>query len=710
MLKRPKKSRASDAKVNRVSPDSYGLQIANKRNKKLTQLESRSAAFDFFQNAMARTGYGTSSLPEATEYVLDRLSNNYWLLVTLYRNHWISRRIVDLPAQDMTRAWPKITCDLPPDDIMKFDRTVQRTYTPNQIRTALKWARLYGGAGALMALKGHEDILDEPLELDDITPGSYMGLIPFDRWVGITPSGFALDDYTRPQDWGLPDYYNCNSPDSADSFKVHSSRIIRFQGPDVPTPEKQAQIYWGISVLEPTYEDLRKRDNASWAMLNLMMRANIIARIEPSMEQMLSGLGSSQQAVKQFNARMEAQNFLLSNQSMMIMGKDSKLESVQYTFGGLADVYSQFQMDVAGAAEIPVTRLFGRTVTGLGQSNDADERYYEEKIAQDQNSELRPQLDKLYPVIMMSVLGEVPDDLDYTFPSVRVLTEEEKADMVEKASAPILAAYNSGVISQKTVLKELKQLSDVTNIFSNITDEDIENAEDEPVLPGEGEIGEGGEGEEGEPAKGGPETVAEKKALPNPQRALKRASAGAEDSSTKSARDRLARVIDSIGKDASAVKRPEPTKTSWHGLGVTIENPAGTTRSGEDGGGSKWSVEMSHDYGYLHNTEGTDGDAVDVFIGPDETAEYVYIIHTKKAPDFETYDEDKAFLNFETEADARTAFFKNYDRPEHFGALEKMAVDKFIKKVKSTKKNPRPVSHLVDAKRGKSSVSSKRKK
>lgn len=436
-------------------------------------------------------GYGTPSLPESTEYSMVRLSNNYWLMLTLYRNHWIARRIVDVPAQDMCRAWPKINCDLPPQDIQNFDRTVQRTYTPQRIMQAIKWARLYGGAGALIVIKGHEKILDEPLDLDDVNPGSYRGVIPFDRWVGISPTGGVSEDIDHPGDWGLPEYYECVAEDRGESFRVHASRILRFIGPEVPTPEFQAQIYWGISELEVVWEELRKRDNASWAILNLLFRANVIAQRNPELAQLLSGMGSSQQATQRWASTMQAQNELLSNQSMIILGKDGEMQAVQYTFSGIGEVYAQFQMDVAGAANIPVTRLFGRTITGLGQSNDADERYYEEKIAQDQNQSLRPQLDKLYPVICMSEFGEVPDDLDFTFPSVRVLTEEEKADYTEKASAPILAAFNSGVTSHRTTLKELRQLSDQTNVFSNITDEDIDAADDQPMIPGEGNEAEG---------------------------------------------------------------------------------------------------------------------------------------------------------------------------------------------------------------------------
>jgi phage-related protein (TIGR01555 family) len=613
-------------------------------------VNNRAAFFDYFQNMLARTGYGTPSLPEATTYEMVRLSNNYWLMLTLYRNHWLCRRIVDIPAIDMTRAWPKLVCDVPPEEIQVFDRTIQRTLTPQRVRQAIKWARLYGGGGALIAIKGHEKYLDEPLDLDDVNPDSYLGLIPFDRWVGIVPTtGEISQDLTHPEDWGLPQFYEVRAPDTGTSFKVHCSRILRFVGGEVPTPEFQAQMYWGISYLEVAYEELRKRDNASWAILNLLFRANLIAQVNPELAQILSGLGSSTLATQRFQQVMQAQNEMMSNQSMLVLGKDADLKSIQYTFGGIQEVYAQFQMDVAGAAHpgIPVTRLFGRTITGLGQANDADERLYEEAIASCQEEELHPQMNKLYPVIAMSEWGEVPDDLDLVFPSIRVMTEPDKADLVDKASAPILAAFNSGVIGRKTALKELRQLGDNTNIFTNITDEEIDSAEEEPELPGEGAIGEN----------------------MTPEGAMRKESKGASEDKAM---------------DARALHK----RLKWHGLDVSIENQAGSMRHGTYPDGKLWAVMLTYDYGYIRMTTGVDGDHVDCFMGPDPTADQVYVVHTKKAPLFVEDDEDKCMLDFHSAAEAQKAFLANYDRPEHFGTIDKIPVGQFIDKVLATKEAP----------------------
>lgn len=47
------------------------------------------------------------------------------------------------------------------------------------------------------------------------------------------------------------------------------------------------------------------------------------------------------------------------------------LETHQYMFGGLADCYQQFIMDISGAAEIPVTRLFGSSSSGLNATGES---------------------------------------------------------------------------------------------------------------------------------------------------------------------------------------------------------------------------------------------------------------------------------------------------------------------------------------------------
>ena len=66
-------------------------------------------------------------------------------------------------------------------------------------------------------------------------------------------------------------------------------------------------------------------------------------------------------------------------------------------------------MDVAGAAEIPATKLFGRSPQGFQSTGESDLRNYYEMVAGLQERHLRPALDRLLPVMAMSCWGFLPD-------------------------------------------------------------------------------------------------------------------------------------------------------------------------------------------------------------------------------------------------------------------------------------------------------------
>ncbi len=450
----------------------------------LDSLQGIARAQDFYVNPAARTGWGSQSLPEQGRYELIRFSYDYWSLITLYRNQFLCRRIIDVPADDMMRAWPSLRSEMQPGDEDRINRSLRRTGAKRQMATALKWGRLFGGAGALIVIEGQEKELDQPLNLDDVRMGAYKGLSPFDMWAGISPSVEICTDINRPQDVNKPEYYEVRAT-GGESFKVHASRILRFLGPEVPTPEREAQMYWGISELEPAYEIIRMFDSLLYSVLNLTYRANLLGLKYPDLAQLLSGLGSSAQAAQRYEERLGAINHLMSNQSLIPLPADGGLESTQYSFAGLDTVFQAFQLNVCSATGIPMTRLWGRTLSGIGQTNEGDERVYEEKIATEQERVMRPALEKLYPVICMSELGEVPDDLDLEFPSIRVLDEKEKAELGKSVVDTVTVALNSGGISLRTYAKELQALGKPTGMFTNLTDEEVAKLPDEPQQEGE---------------------------------------------------------------------------------------------------------------------------------------------------------------------------------------------------------------------------------
>ena len=127
-----------------------------------------------------------------------------------------------------------------------------------------------------------------------------------------------------------------------------------------------------------------------------------------------------------------------------------------------------------------------RASGGDPATGESDLQNYYDVIEEKQENELRPIYDKLLPVIMMSAFGGVPDDFDYEFNPVRRAPEDEMADLASKNTDSVTKAFQAGLISQKVALKELRQQSELTGMWTNIGDEDIEKADDEVMSPDEG--------------------------------------------------------------------------------------------------------------------------------------------------------------------------------------------------------------------------------
>jgi len=123
----------------------------------------------------------------------------------------------------------------------------------------------------------------------------------------------------------------------------------------------------------------------------------------------------------------------------------------------------------------------------------------------------------------------------------------------------------------------------------------------------------------------------------------------------------------------------------FQGLPISIENRKGSIREGEDADGNHWETEMKADYGYIRLTEGTDGDHLDCFIGPDKKAKYAYIIH-QNDPVTGIYDEDKVMLGFETAESAKEMFIDHYDRPGFYGSMTILPMEQFKKRILIKKK------------------------
>lgn len=440
---------------------------------------------DAYANAVARLGVGQNNIIEASTYPITRRTQDYALMNSLYRNEWIARRIIDTVPEDMCKNWYKFTSQIEPDAAKTLARIERQTYLKRHLIEGLRWGRLYGGAAGVMMIDGQEDMLSDPLDLRMIMPGQFSGLIIADRWSGVYPSSETVEDLSDP-DFGLPEYYIFSVDKNALSrgVRVHHSRVIRFVGRDLPYIERLTENNWGMSELEHVYTELNKRNAVSANLAQMVFQANLRVLKMSDLGELLTATTPQQQA-DLYNV-ISAQNALMNNMGVQIMDREDSLESHQYTFSGLPDLYELFMLDVSGASEIPATKLFGRSPQGMNATGESDLTNYYDLIRQKQESVLRPILDKLLPVLCMSAWGAIPDELEYDFNPVRDSSDKERADLVQQTATAITSVYQAGIISQKTAMKELRATSSYTGLWTGITDEDV-NAADDGLMPADAE-------------------------------------------------------------------------------------------------------------------------------------------------------------------------------------------------------------------------------
>src|SRR5690606_1966187 len=92
---------------------------------------------------------------------------------------------------------------------------------------------------------------------------------------------------------------------------------------------------------------------------------------------------------------------------------------------------------------------------------------------------------------------------------------------------------------------------------------------------------------------------------------------------------------------AAAANLPE---VRVQGIIVKVDRPVGYRHSGVDENGEAWQRIYTNDYGFIPKTKGGDGEALDVFLGPNLTSKHVFWVRQVKAD--KSFDEYKLFIGF----------------------------------------------------------------
>ena len=427
--------------------------MKQKRGRK-SPFPKKQSTSDGYTNPLAFLG-DDSPLIASGDFRRSNLTADTEKLTAMYRENWLAMRIIDMPSEDMTRAWYRLTGSVTEEALNKLRHLEARHSVKQEIANAIRWARLYGGSLALMVIRGEENLLDQPLDTDLLLPDCFQGLLVLERSGGLEPSRELVEDLDDP-DFGLPCWYTADlDPEGSRRVRIHHSRVLRFTGRELPRAEMIRESYWGASEMEHIWDELQKRSATSANIAQLVFQANITTLKMSDFGEVLAG-GTDEQKGQILEA-IAQENRLRTSFGLQLLSAEDTMENHPYSFAGLSEVYELFMMDMAGAAEIPATRLFGRSPQGMNATGESDLKNYYELIAQMQERHLRPAIEKLFPVMAVSCWGKIPDEWEVVFEPVTTMTAGNRAELIAKRAEPILKAFSLGLLTREEALEELKE-------------------------------------------------------------------------------------------------------------------------------------------------------------------------------------------------------------------------------------------------------------
>lgn len=360
-----------------------------------------------------------------------------------YRTSWLVRKIVDIPALDMTRAWRNWQAE--GSDIEAIEDEERRLQLREKCKRALILSRLYGG-GALILGTGDGDPMAE-LKPDSVTK---QGL----KYIHVMARhelalGQQITDPESPW-FREPEYFQINGI-NGQGVKIHPSRVIPFIGQKAPEGcfHKSDSWYWGDPIMLSVGDAVKNADTAQAGFAALIEEAKIdIIKIPDLLE-----TWATDENEAKMMRRLEAAQTGKSTWRALLLDTEEEWETREATWAGMMDVLNGYLQVVAGAADIPATRLLGQSPKGLQSNGDGEERDYHSMVKARQDEILAPALDRVDEILIRSALGERPDDVWYKFGSLKQNSEKEEADL-EKVFADTIKIYaDTGLVSEEALGK-----------------------------------------------------------------------------------------------------------------------------------------------------------------------------------------------------------------------------------------------------------------
>ena len=399
--------------------------------------------FDSLKNFVANLGTKRDKA-SSSHYAVP--TNTVQETLNAYRGSWVPRKIVKIPAEDATRRWRSWQAEK--EQITAIEREEKRLGIKKKIKEAMIKARLYGGAGIYIGVRGDKDS-SLPLDAKSVQKNGidFLNVMP----MRLLAAG-EIETDPISSNFGLPKYYSVNSADR--NITIHPSRIVRFVGAELPDFDINPTGGWADSVLTSAWGACINFDATMANIASLVFEAKVDILGVPGLGEIMADPRQCELLIERFALAAT----LKGNNGMMLRDADETHDSKSFSFSGLEAIANLFAQSCAGAADIPMTRLFGQSPGGMNSTGESDLTNYYDNIQSQQELEITPAMQVLDECLIYSALGSRPAEIFYVWNSLWQTTDKERAEIGQTTANTIKTLADSQLFDPDVLSKASENL------------------------------------------------------------------------------------------------------------------------------------------------------------------------------------------------------------------------------------------------------------
>ncbi|MFS0771053.1 anti-CBASS protein Acb1 family protein [Sphingomonas sp. 1P08PE] len=370
------------------------------------------------------------------------------LAFAAYLASGLLQKVIEIPASDRVREWRDWQADK--DQIEAIEAEERRLGLVAKVKQA-ETLRGIGGGALILAAPGNPD---QPI--GDISKGQLQAINVVSRWQ-LTGENYVTEltdpAYGTPRMWSM-----ANEKATA---KIHPSRVICFRGDPLPSGYGVSgdQLFWGQSRLVRVWRDVERSDQAQGWFAALVRKAKLLRIGIPKLTDYTMTDNGQQRLDRRMAAIAMGESVL--NATVFDSGDGmtpaETITDYQVQWTGIPAMMDAFDQRVAAVADIPFTRLMGRSPAGMNATGAYDDQNWAKTVSAGQQLETRPCLEQLDRTLIQSA-GADPEKVTWKWAPLWAPTEKEDADTFKVLMEAVEKVQGTGAIPDRAFAEGFQNL------------------------------------------------------------------------------------------------------------------------------------------------------------------------------------------------------------------------------------------------------------